>query len=344
MYHHRPGQVRGRIQGLHLEKRPNRMAKFRCGTPCPSGRWPTTRATPPARLWPPSSRPTSPVNPLYRSRSSACPGRPPAPPPRQAAAAGHRGWVEDIHDPHNWVQPFTVGTFAGRQNMPDDLKAQFQELVNAGVANRCRLSAKRSTSSAAAVLRRNPDHPGRSGHRPNYQQRWVQGCFYNPVMPGSTSTLQPRRRRREQLTPARCPGARPTARAHPAFELRPLNVPVSVLVCPGSGPGGLELYGRLHHPPFAAAAPDHLRRHHPHLLDAVYLSPVQRSALYVRDIPHTEGPRGVIRRYGLDRPIYEQYWNWLVGRKDTVTGEIKWAACCAATSAIHAPAISRWST
>ena len=53
------------------------------------------------------------------------------------------------------------------------------------------------------------------------------------------------------------------------------------------------------------------------------LSPVQRSALYVRDIPHTEGALdAVIRRYGLDRPIYEQYWNWLVGRRDTVSGEI----------------------
>ena len=43
------------------------------------------------------------------------------------------GWLEDIHDPHNWAQPFTVGTYAGRQALPDDLKAQFQELVTAGV-------------------------------------------------------------------------------------------------------------------------------------------------------------------------------------------------------------------
>jgi peptide/nickel transport system substrate-binding protein len=43
------------------------------------------------------------------------------------------GWVEDIHDPHNWVQPFTIGTYAGRQNLPDDLVAQFSELVTAGV-------------------------------------------------------------------------------------------------------------------------------------------------------------------------------------------------------------------
>ena len=37
------------------------------------------------------------------------------------------GWIEDIHDPHNWVQPFTVGTYAGRQNLDPELKAQFQE-------------------------------------------------------------------------------------------------------------------------------------------------------------------------------------------------------------------------
>jgi peptide/nickel transport system substrate-binding protein len=45
------------------------------------------------------------------------------------------GWLEDIHDPHNWVQPFTIGTYAGRQNLPEDIVAQFTELVNAGVAS-----------------------------------------------------------------------------------------------------------------------------------------------------------------------------------------------------------------
>ncbi len=44
------------------------------------------------------------------------------------------GWIEDIHDPHNWAQPFTIGTYAGRQNMPEDLLNQFKELVDAGVA------------------------------------------------------------------------------------------------------------------------------------------------------------------------------------------------------------------
>jgi peptide/nickel transport system permease protein len=52
------------------------------------------------------------------------------------------------------------------------------------------------------------------------------------------------------------------------------------------------------------------------------LDPVERSALYIRDIPHSEGAlEAVIRRYGLDDPFHEQYWRWLVGRTDPETGE-----------------------
>jgi peptide/nickel transport system permease protein len=52
------------------------------------------------------------------------------------------------------------------------------------------------------------------------------------------------------------------------------------------------------------------------------LDPVERAALYVRDIPRN--PRaieGVIKRYGLDKPLYVQYWNWLAGRVDPMTGK-----------------------
>lgn len=44
------------------------------------------------------------------------------------------GWVEDFHDPHNWAQPYTVGLFARRQNMPEELRDRFGELVEAGIA------------------------------------------------------------------------------------------------------------------------------------------------------------------------------------------------------------------
>ncbi|MBI5842702.1 MAG: ABC transporter permease [Chloroflexi bacterium] len=55
-----------------------------------------------------------------------------------------------------------------------------------------------------------------------------------------------------------------------------------------------------------------------------FLTPVERSALYVRDIPKNENAiAGIIKQYGLDRPLYEQYWRWLVGRVDGITGERK---------------------
>ena len=53
-----------------------------------------------------------------------------------------------------------------------------------------------------------------------------------------------------------------------------------------------------------------------------FLTPVERSALYVRDIPKTEKALdGIIKRYGLDQPMYVQYWRWLVGKEDQVTGK-----------------------
>lgn len=53
-----------------------------------------------------------------------------------------------------------------------------------------------------------------------------------------------------------------------------------------------------------------------------FLSPEERSALYVRDIPHNASAmEGIIKRYGFNDPIYVQYWHWLVGKKDGTTGE-----------------------
>jgi peptide/nickel transport system permease protein len=54
-----------------------------------------------------------------------------------------------------------------------------------------------------------------------------------------------------------------------------------------------------------------------------FLTPVERSALYVRDIPKNERALdNVIKRYGLDQPLYVQYWRWLTGTRDPRTGEM----------------------
>ncbi|HLD93733.1 MAG TPA: ABC transporter permease [Anaerolineales bacterium] len=53
-----------------------------------------------------------------------------------------------------------------------------------------------------------------------------------------------------------------------------------------------------------------------------FLTPVERSALYVRDLPRNQRQlEGIILRYGLDKPLPVQYWNWLVGTKNPVNGE-----------------------
>ena len=53
-----------------------------------------------------------------------------------------------------------------------------------------------------------------------------------------------------------------------------------------------------------------------------FLSPIERVALYTRDVPKNDNMiPGLIKRYCLDCPIHVQYWNWLVGTKDPISGE-----------------------
>jgi peptide/nickel transport system permease protein len=54
------------------------------------------------------------------------------------------------------------------------------------------------------------------------------------------------------------------------------------------------------------------------------LTPYERAALYVTDIPKRQGAiEGIIEKYGLDDPIHVQYVNWMVGKEDPDTGEIQ---------------------
>jgi peptide/nickel transport system substrate-binding protein len=95
-------------------------------------------------------------------------------------------WLEDIHDPHNWVVPYTIGNyFSSQLNLPADLKRQFKEIIDRGVAEQ------------------NPEARAEIYHQFNnkfyeqalvilmfqsinrqYQQRWVRGWYNNPLYPG----------------------------------------------------------------------------------------------------------------------------------------------------------------
>jgi len=93
------------------------------------------------------------------------------------------GWGEDIHDPHNWAQPFLVGTYAHRQRMPDWMVEEFQELVSAGVAGTT--DEERAAVYREIQLKDYEYAPGIRLAVPTgraYVQRWVVDWHRNPML------------------------------------------------------------------------------------------------------------------------------------------------------------------
>jgi len=52
-----------------------------------------------------------------------------------------------------------------------------------------------------------------------------------------------------------------------------------------------------------------------------FLDPVERASLYVRGDPKANQIDAAIKKYCLDCPIHIQYFNWLIGKVDSTTGE-----------------------
>ncbi len=94
------------------------------------------------------------------------------------------GWKEDIHDPHNWAYPFTVGIFASVQAIPQDIRSRFLELVNAGVAatdddERERIYRELQEYDYEVALGIRLAVPSAY----HLEQRWIEGFYYNPIYP-----------------------------------------------------------------------------------------------------------------------------------------------------------------
>ena len=95
------------------------------------------------------------------------------------------GWVEDIHDPHNWYVPYLTGTYALHQSLPDDLRNQFKDLINQGVME-TDTTARQAVyeqlnqifyDQAPTILLAVTTSHG-------FEQRWVRGTVLNPIHPG----------------------------------------------------------------------------------------------------------------------------------------------------------------
>ena len=96
-----------------------------------------------------------------------------------------QGWQEDIHDPHNWVQPYLVGTYATNAQIPDELLTQFREIINAAAlesdpAAREQLYFELQQLTHDSV----PQVYLLQRDAPWYTQRWVNGYYYRVGMFG----------------------------------------------------------------------------------------------------------------------------------------------------------------
>jgi ABC-type transport system substrate-binding protein len=95
------------------------------------------------------------------------------------------GWLEDIHDPHNWFQPYTVGAYGSRTNMPDDVKEQFRVLLEQGVAQ---IDPAERDATYKELTQLYYDQvagvPIALVTQHGFEQKWVQGRVLNPIFPG----------------------------------------------------------------------------------------------------------------------------------------------------------------
>jgi len=98
------------------------------------------------------------------------------------------GWLEDFHDPHNWVQPFlhSQGAYGRVINMPEEKAAEFDELIETG-ASLTTVEERRPIyeqiqlkSQEDAVVIWMYQTVGRV-----HFQEWIGDWYYNPAYSGA---------------------------------------------------------------------------------------------------------------------------------------------------------------
>ena len=94
------------------------------------------------------------------------------------------GWIEDYHDPHNWVGPFlySQGAYGRVINMTADLAQQFDELVLKGAAETDQearrkiyqeIQLKAQEEAVVVWMYQNLDGM--------FFQQWIKGFYFNPA-------------------------------------------------------------------------------------------------------------------------------------------------------------------
>jgi peptide/nickel transport system substrate-binding protein len=96
------------------------------------------------------------------------------------------GWIEDYHDPSNWVHPFmhSAGAYSRVQKFPEDLQKEIDDLISQGTAStdwakREPVYKKLQQISYDEAI----DVFLYQEVRREYWQDWVDGYYFNPVYP-----------------------------------------------------------------------------------------------------------------------------------------------------------------
>lgn len=99
-------------------------------------------------------------------------------------------WFADQFDADNWAQPYTIGAFAGAQNMPEELMARFDELVRAGVTSTDPTERERIYAEIQQIY--HDEAPGIITYQwpgVRYEPRYVQGYYYRDGMDAQVPPL-----------------------------------------------------------------------------------------------------------------------------------------------------------
>jgi peptide/nickel transport system substrate-binding protein len=99
------------------------------------------------------------------------------------------GWLEDFHDPHNWVHPFlhSTGAYGRVINMPEEKAAEFDALIEEAASlttveeRRPIYEAIQLKAQEDAVVIWMYQTVGRV-----HLQEWIKGFYYNPAYSGAS--------------------------------------------------------------------------------------------------------------------------------------------------------------
>jgi peptide/nickel transport system substrate-binding protein len=96
------------------------------------------------------------------------------------------GWLEDYHDPHNWVQPFLAsqGAYGRIVNMSPDIAAQFDDLIKQGVSSADPAVRKPIYEEIQLKAEEDAVNIWLYQEYGRYQfQPWIKGFYFNPAYP-----------------------------------------------------------------------------------------------------------------------------------------------------------------